>query len=143
MMTMRRLGRDPRICPVSMSSTSVLSNGSCPRPNLPHLLKSNLKTSCTLDATLLLLNTHELISDPVPFELLCRELCRISRKLSQYYLRFLSPRHRVELFCYPSAQCCAIRTMLTVSSTFSEASFQPLFSGPGRDQQQFCTLIFQ
>jgi hypothetical protein len=36
-----------------------------------------------------------------------------------------------------------MRTMLTVSSTFSEANFQPLFSRPSRDQQQFCTLVFQ
>lgn len=33
-----------------------------------------------------LLNTHELISDPVPFKWLCREMCRIGRKLFQYFV---------------------------------------------------------
>jgi len=33
--------------------------------------------------------------------------------------------------------------MFTVSSAFSEASFQFFFSGPGCDQQQFCTFIFR
>jgi hypothetical protein len=40
-----------------------------------------MKTSCCiLDTTLLQLNTHEIISDPVAFKWLCREL----RNLSQY-----------------------------------------------------------
>lgn len=57
------------------------------RPNLLylHLLTNSPKiSSCTLDTTLLELNTHEIISEPVAFEWLFRELCGISHKLSQY-----------------------------------------------------------
>ena len=72
---------------MSMFPSSVLLSGSFLRFSLPRSLTNNPKTSCcTLDTTLLELNTHELISDPVPFEWLCREMCGIGRKLFQYFV---------------------------------------------------------
>ena len=129
---MRRVGREThpssRICLLSMSRRSVLSNGLRPRSNLPQILMYTRQASCSILHIGITLNTYprtRIKSSALRIALqgtVRNQLQALSIR-SQRSLCFLSSRCRLELF--------PVLLLLF------------FYSSPGCDQQRCCTFIFQ